>query len=56
VTNWKIGVGFGKGNKELEQAVADGLAAIRADGTEKKIYYKYHFDYSVAMTIETLTR
>lgn len=56
VTDWKVGVGFGKGSKELEQAVADGLAAIRADGTEKKIYEKYHFDYSLAMPIETLTQ
>jgi polar amino acid transport system substrate-binding protein len=56
VTNWKVGVGFGKANKELARAVADGLAAIRADGTEKKIYDKYHFDYSLAMPIETLTQ
>ena len=56
VTDWKVGVGFGKANKDLERAVADGLAAIRADGTEKKIYDKYHFDYSLAMPIETLTQ
>jgi len=56
VTDWKVGVGFGKANKELERAVADGLAAIRADGTEKKIYDNYHFDYSLAMPIETLTQ
>jgi polar amino acid transport system substrate-binding protein len=56
VTDWKVRVGFGKANKELEQAVADGLAAIRADGTEKKIYDKYHLDYSLAMPIETLTQ
>ena len=56
VTDWKVGVGFGKANKELEQAVAGGLAAIRADGTEKKIYDKYHFDYTLAMPIETLTQ
>ena len=56
VTNWKVGVGFNKSNKELEQAVADGLKAIRADGTEKKIYDKYHFEYSLAMPIEILTQ
>ncbi len=55
VTNWKVGVGFNKNNKELEQAVADALKAIRADGTEKKIYDKYHFDHSLAMPIEILT-
>ena len=56
VTNWKVGVGFNKSNKELEQAVADGLKALRADGTEKKIYDKYHFEYSLAMPIEILTQ
>jgi len=56
VTNWKVGVGFNKSNKELEQAVADGLKVIRADGTEKKIYDKYHFEYSLAMPIEILTQ
>ena len=56
ITNWKVGVGFNKSNKELEQAVADGLKAIRADGTEKKIYDKYHFEYSLAMPIEILTQ
>jgi polar amino acid transport system substrate-binding protein len=56
LTDWKVGVGFGKANKELEHAVADGLAAIRADGTEKNIYDKYHFDYRLAMPIETLTQ
>jgi polar amino acid transport system substrate-binding protein len=56
VTNWKIGVGFNKNNKELEQAVADALRAIRASGAEKAIYDKYHFDYSLAMPIEILTQ
>jgi polar amino acid transport system substrate-binding protein len=56
LTDWKVGVGFGKNNKELEQAVADGLSAIRANGDEKKIYDKYHFDYSLAMPIEVLTQ
>lgn len=56
VTNWKIGVGFNKNNKELEQAVADALGAIRASGAEKAIYDKYHFDYSLAMPVEILTQ
>jgi len=56
VTNWKVGVGFNKGNKELEQAVADGLRAIRADGSEKRIYDKYHFEYSLSLPIEILTQ
>jgi len=32
------------------------MSAIRADGTEKKIYEKYHFDYSLAMPLEILTQ
>jgi polar amino acid transport system substrate-binding protein len=56
VTNWKIGVGFNKNNKELEQAVSDALGAIRASGAEKAIYDKYHFDYSLAMPVEILTQ
>jgi polar amino acid transport system substrate-binding protein len=56
VTNWKIGVGFNKSNKDLEQAVADALSAVRASGAEKSIYEKYHFDYSLAMPIEILTQ
>ena len=56
VTNWKIGVGFNKNNKELEQAVADAIRAIRASGAEKAIYDKYHFDYSLAMPIEILAQ
>ena len=31
VTNWKIGVGVNKNNKELEQAIANALSAIRAE-------------------------
>jgi len=56
VTNWKIGVGVNKSNKELEQAIADALSAIRASGAEKAIYEKYHFDYSLAMPVEILTQ
>jgi polar amino acid transport system substrate-binding protein len=56
VTNWKIGVGVNKSNKELEQAIADALSAIRASGIEKAIYEKYHFDYSLAMPVEILTQ
>jgi polar amino acid transport system substrate-binding protein len=56
VTNWKIGVGVNKSNKELEQAIADALSAIRASGAEKAIYEKYHFDYSLAMPVEILAQ
>jgi polar amino acid transport system substrate-binding protein len=56
VTNWKIGVGVNKNNKELEQAIANALSAVRASGAEKAIYEKYHFDYSLAMPVEILAQ
>ena len=55
-SNIKVGVGLNKQSAELGQAIMDGLAAIRADGTEKAIYDKYHFDYKLAMPLELLTK
>src|SRR5216684_22221 len=42
VTGAKISVGTAKGNSDLINAIKDGLAAIRANGTEKAIYERYH--------------
>lgn len=56
LTDYKVGVGLNKASTELAQAVMDGLAAIRADGTEKAIYDKYHFDYQLAQPFELLTQ
>jgi polar amino acid transport system substrate-binding protein len=56
LTDYKVGVGLNKQNTELGQAIMDGLAAIRADGTEKAIYDKYHFDYKLAQPFELLTK
>lgn len=55
LTDYKVGVGVNKEQTELAQAIMDGLAAIRADGTEKAIYDKYHFDYQLAQPFELLT-
>jgi len=55
LTDYKVGVGVNKQETELAQAIMDGLAAIRADGTEKAIYDKYHFDYQLAQPFELLT-
>ena len=56
LTDWKVGVGVNKEQKELERAIADGLSAVRADGTEQKIYDKYKFEKPLQMPIETLTQ
>ena len=56
LTDWKVGVGVRKANAELAQAIFDALTVMRADGQEKTIYDKYHFDYSVAMPFEILTK
>lgn len=55
VTGAKIAVGTAKGNPDLIKAVKDGLAAIRANGTEKAIYEKYHVDYSLTTDPTVLT-
>jgi polar amino acid transport system substrate-binding protein len=56
LTDWKVGVGIKKNNTELAKAVFDALTAMRADGAEKALYDKYHFDYAVAMPFEILTK
>ena len=54
-TDIKVGVGVNKQEKELAQAIIDGLTAIRADGTEEAIYKKYNIDYSLALPIALLS-
>jgi polar amino acid transport system substrate-binding protein len=55
VTGAKIAVGTAKGNPDLVKAIKDGLTAIRANGTEKTIYEKYHVDYSLTTDPTLLT-
>ena len=55
VTGAKISVGTAKGNSDLVKAIKDGLSAIRANGTEKAIYDKYHVDYSLTTDPTALT-
>jgi polar amino acid transport system substrate-binding protein len=55
VTGAKISVGTAKGNPDLVKAIRDGLAAIRANGTEKAIYENYHVDYSLTTDPTVLT-
>ena len=56
LTDWKVGVGLQKNNTDLAKAILDAMTAMRADGTEKAIYAKYHFDYSLAQPLEILTK
>ncbi len=55
ITGAKISVGTAKGNSDLVNAIRDGLLAIRANGTEKAIYEKYHVDYSLSTDPTVLT-
>ncbi|KIZ47824.1 MULTISPECIES: transporter substrate-binding domain-containing protein [Rhodopseudomonas] len=55
ITGAKIAVGTAKGNSDLIKAIRDGLAAIRANGTEKAIYDRYHVDYSLTTEPAVLT-
>ena len=56
VTNYKIAVGYSKGNKDLGQAILDALSILRTDGTEKQIFDKYAVDYSISTPSEILTK
>lgn len=55
VTGAKISVGVAKGNPDLIKAIRDGLAAIRANGTQKTIYERYKVDYSLTTEPTVLT-
>ena len=47
VTGAKLAVGIGKGKPDLLRAVTDAIAILRANGTERTIYERYHVDYSL---------
>ena len=56
VTNYKIAVGYTKGDKDLGQAILDGLTVLRENGTEKSLFEKYGVDYSLSRVSEILTK
>jgi polar amino acid transport system substrate-binding protein len=56
VTDYKIAAGYTKDNKELGQAILDGLTTLRENGTEKEIFDKYGVDYSLSRVSEILTQ
>ena len=56
VTDYKVGVGVTKNNKDLSQAILDGLLIMKAEGTDKAMFEKYSVDYGLARTNEILTK
>ena len=52
----KVGVAVAKGRTELEQALADGLAAVQANGDMVKIYQSYKLDPSWILPPAILTK
>jgi polar amino acid transport system substrate-binding protein len=52
----KVGVAVAKGRTELEQALADGLAAVTASGETAKIFEKYKLDPSWILPPDVLTQ
>ncbi len=55
-TDYKVGVGIAKDNKQLTQAVFDALKILQANGTEKQLYAKYSFNHEQALAAEILTK
>jgi polar amino acid transport system substrate-binding protein len=52
----KVGVAVAKGRTELEQALADGIAAVQASGEMAKIYEHYKLDPDWIRSPEILTK
>jgi len=56
VSDYKIAVGYTKGNKDLGQAILDGLTVLKESGKMKEIFEKYNVDYTLALPNEILTK
>lgn len=52
----KVGVAVAKGRTELEQAIADAMAATLATGQIAKMYVSYKLDPKLLVTPEVLTK
>ena len=52
----KVGVAVAKGRTELEQAIADAMAATLAAGEIAKIYASYKLDPKLLLPPEILTK
>jgi polar amino acid transport system substrate-binding protein len=56
LSGMKIGVGIKKGNDDLIAAVSDGLKAMQANQTQKKIFVKYGVDPTLEAPTTLLTQ
>jgi polar amino acid transport system substrate-binding protein len=56
VSDYKIAVGYTKGNKDLGQAILDGLTVLKENGKMKSIFEQYGVDFSLAKANEILTK
>jgi len=56
MSGMQIGVAVKKGNDALSGAILDGLRAVQAAGTEKKIFAKYGIDPSLQLPAELKTK
>ena len=56
ITDYKIAAAVTKGNKDLAQAIYDGLNVLMADGEYDAILDKYGIDHKLARTPEILTK
>lgn len=44
LTGFRVGAAVKKGNKDLMNAIYDGMQIMQANGTQKKVFEKYHLD------------
>jgi polar amino acid transport system substrate-binding protein len=55
LTGFKVAVGVKKGNTDLIHAIYDGLQIMQANGTQKKVFIKYHLDPDLAVPAAIMT-
>jgi polar amino acid transport system substrate-binding protein len=56
ISDYKIAVAYTKNNKDLGQALLDGLTIMKNTGKTKEIFEKYNVSYDLARTPETLEK
>jgi polar amino acid transport system substrate-binding protein len=56
ISDYKIAVAYTKNNKDLGQALLDGLTMMKNTGKTKEIFEKYNVSYDLARTPETLEK
>jgi polar amino acid transport system substrate-binding protein len=56
ISDYKIAVAYTKNNKDLGQAIFDGLTLFKQNGKTKEIFEKYKVSYDLARAPEILTK